>query len=335
MTTYKMSGSWRLAVAAVAMTYGATMGAAQSEEITFITSWKAQAEHGGHYQAVATGLYKKYGLDVKIRPGGPGVNTRQLIAAGAVDFGMASNNDYLLELTKAGAKVKAVMASMQKSPQILMTHPGNGIEKMEDMKDKPILMSSGNIHTMFAWMKAKYGFTNKQIRKYTFNMAPFIANKATIQQGYLSSEPFTVKNMANIDAKIFLLADHGYATYASLVMVPENWITNRRKAVDGFVKATIEGWYSYIYGDPSPGNALIKKDNPDMKDAALAYGIKTMKAHGIIDSGDSKTMGIGAMTKARWQSHFDAAVSQGIYPKDLSLKDAYTLEFVNKKHGMM
>jgi NitT/TauT family transport system substrate-binding protein len=310
-------------------------GAAQADEkITFLTSWKAQAEHGGYYQAVAKGYFKKYGLDVTIREGGPGVDGGQLIAAGAVDFAMGSNNDIALNLQKAGADVVAVMAGMQKIPQILMTHPGNGIETLADMKGKPILVSSSAINTYWVFLKAKYGFEDSQIRKYTFNIAPFLADKSSIQQGYLSSEPYFVKREVGFDPKVFLLADEGYLSYASITLVPREWIVKKPEAVRGFVNASIEGWYDYLYGDPAPANALIKADNPDMPDDVIAYGIAKMKEYAIIDGGDAKKMGIGAMTDERWKTHFEMLVAAGIMPADLDYTKAYTLDFVNKGYGM-
>lgn len=318
-----------------ALTLAIGLGSASAaEKVRFMTSWKAQAEHGGYYQALATGLYKKHGLDVSIRPGGPQMNVPQMIAANAIDFGMLSSNDDLLNLLKSGAKVKAVMAGFQKSPRILITHPGSGIKKLSDMKGKPILMSSSSINTMFAWLKAKYGFKDSQIRKYTFNVGPFLANKSAIQQGYLSSEPYIIKKKAGFTPTVFLLADYGYDTYASLIGVPVKWIETKPKAVQAFVDASIEGWYSFLYGDPAPAIKLIKKDNPDMTDDIIQYSMRKMKEAGIVDSGDAKKFGIGAMTKARWKSHFMEAASQGVYPKDMDYTKAYTLKFVNKGHGL-
>jgi NitT/TauT family transport system substrate-binding protein len=308
--------------------------ASADEKITFLSSWKAQAEHGGYYQAVAKGYFKKYGLDVTIREGGPGVDSGQLIAAGAVDFAMGSNNDIALNLQKAGADVVAVMAGMQKIPQILMTHPGNGITKIEDMKGKPILMSTSAITTYWVFLKAKYGFDDSQIRKYTFNIAPFLVDKSAIQQGYLSSEPYFVKREAGFEPTVFLLADEGYQSYASLTLVPNEWIKNKPAAVKGFVDASIEGWYDYLYGDPAPGNALIKADNPDMPDDVIAYGIAKMKEYEIVDGGDAKKLGIGAMSDARWKEHFQVLVDAGIMPKDMDVTKAYTLDYVNKGYGM-
>ncbi len=309
-------------------------GALANEKINFLTSWKAEAEHGGFYQAQATGIYKKYGLDVTIRQGGPQINATQMLVAGAVDMAMLSSNDDLLVALKNGGHITAVMAGMQKSPRVLLAHPDSGIKSLADMKGRPILISSESINTMFAWLKAKYGFKDSQIRKYTFNMAPFIAEKSAIQQGYVSSEPYVIKKEGGFDPEVFLLADYGYDTYATIVAVPNSWIKTKPKVVQDFVNASIDGWYSYMYGDPWPANALIKKDNPEMTDDTIAYSIETMKKYGIVDSGDSLKEGIGAMSDARWKSQFDAAASVGVYPKDLPYKEAYTLQFVNKGHGL-
>ena len=303
------------------------------EKIVFATDWKAQAEHGGFYQAVATGLYDKYGLDVEIRMGGPGIDNQQLLAAGAIDFAMGSNNFFPLNLVQAGAPTAAVMASFQKDPQILMTHPREDVDSIADMAGKPIMIGDASVNTFWAWLKAKYGFTDDQIRKYTFNMAPFLVDENAIQQGYLSSEPKLVI-AEGIDPEVYLLADSGYPSYSALVLVPQEWIDTRPEVVQAFVDASIEGWYSYLYGDPGPANELIKADNPEMNDETIAYGINAMKEYGIVDSGDTAELGIGAMTDERWEEFFTLMAEQGIYPTDLDYKAAYDLQFVNKGHGM-
>ncbi len=307
--------------------------AAGAEKIVFATDWKAQAEHGGFYQAVATGLYKKYGLDVEIRMGGPGLDNQQLMAAGAVDFAMGGNNFFSINLVQAGAPVAAVMASFQKDPQILMTHPRDDVNSLADLKGKPVMLADSSVNTFWAWLKAKYGFEDTQIRKYTFNMAPFLVDETAVQQGYLSSEPKLV-SAEGIEPEVYLLADYGYPSYSALVLVPQSYVDEKPDVVQGFVNATIEGWYSYLHGDPTPANDLIKKDNPDMDDDTIAYGIAKMKEYGIVDGGDAATMGIGAMTHERWQEFFDVMAAQGVYPADLDYKAAYTLDFVNKGHGM-
>ena len=303
-------------------------------KISFITDWKAQAEHGGFYEALAEGLYAKRGLDVTIREGGPAVNVPQVLAGGAADFGMGSNAFIPLNLVKAGAHIKAVMAVFQKDPQVLIAHPRADLKSIADMKGKAIMIGDASTVTFWPWLKAKFGFEDSQIRKYTFNLAPFLIDKDAIQEGYLSSEPYTIEKEGHFQPEVFPLADAGYPGYANMVLVPDSWIEKNPKAVQDFVDATVEGWRDYLDGDPGPANALIKKDNPDMTDDIIAQAIDKMRRYGVVMSGDAETMGLGAMTDSRWKDFFDVMAKEGVYPADLDYRAAYTLQFVNKGYGL-
>jgi NitT/TauT family transport system substrate-binding protein len=302
--------------------------------IVFVTDWKAQAEHGGFYQALAEGLYAERGLDVVIRQGGPAVNVPQILAGGAADFGMGSNGFIPLNLVREGVKVKAVMAVFQKDPQVLITHPRDDVKSIADMKGKPVLIGDASTVTFWPWLKAKFGFTDTQIRKYTFNLAPFLVDRNAIQEGYLSSEPYSIERAGGFTPQVFLLADNGYPGYANMVLVPDTWIAERPQIVQNFVDATIEGWMHYLYGDPSAGNALIRQDNPEMTDDLIAQAIEKMKTYGVALSGDAESGGLGAMTDARWQEFFGTMAGEGLYTDNLPYRDAYTLQFVNKGHGL-
>jgi NitT/TauT family transport system substrate-binding protein len=303
-------------------------------EISFATDWKAQAEHGGFYQALALGLYEKRGLKVTIRPGGPGVNIPQLMAAGAIDYGMGSNSFIPLNMISAGAPVKAVMASFQKDPQVLITHPRDDIKTLGDMKGHPIMVSDATISAFWVWLRATFDFEDTQIRKYTFNLAPFLVDKMAIQQGYVTSEPYSILARGKIEPQVFLLSDYGYPGYATFVLASDERITEKPDEVQAFVDASIEGWYSYIYGDPTPGNTLIKRDNPEISDQLIAEAISKILSYGIADSGDSLKLGIGAMTDERWQIFFEVMSKNGVYDPSLDVKKAYTLQFINKAHGI-
>jgi NitT/TauT family transport system substrate-binding protein len=303
------------------------------EKIVFATDWKAQAEQGGFYQALALGLYADRGLDVTIHGGGPGVNIPQLLAAGAVDFAMGSNSFIPLTLLQAGAPIKAVMASFQKDPQVLITHPRQDIGSIADMMGHPIMISDATINAFWVWVRAKYGFEDRQIRKYTFNMAPFLVNPKAIQQGYLSSEPYLIAKAGGFVPEVYLLADNGYPSYGALVLVPEHWIVNKPETVQAFVDASIDGWASYLFGDPAPGNTVIRQSNPEMTADVLDQAIEKMKAYGIVRSGDAMRGGIGAMTDERWAEFFKVMSSNGVYSPDLNYRRAYTLAFVNKGRG--
>ena len=300
----------------------------EATTLRFATDWRAQAEHGGFYEAVANGEYAKRGLEVKIVQGGPGVNVPQLLAAGAVEAGMGSNSFIALNMANEGVPVKAVAAMFQKDPQVLIAHPDQGIEKIEDLKGHPILLSDASVTAFWVWLKSKYGFTDDQVRKYTFNSAPFLADKRVAQQGYVTSEPYTLEKEAGLKAKVFLLADNGYPSYATMIMVPQSLIDKNPAAVRAFVEASAKGWYDYLYGDPKPADALILKDNPEMGQDVLDQAREKLRSYGIVDGGDAKLGGIGVMTDARWAEFAKLAVDQGVYPKTLDAKKAYTLEFV-------
>ena len=307
--------------------------AAHAETVTFGTDWKAEAEHGGYYQAIAAGIYKKYGLDVQLRQGGPQVNHAQLLAAGVLDFNLASNSFGPLNFAQQNIPMVAVAAMFQKDPSVLIAHPGEGNDSLAALKGKPIMISGDTRTGSWLFLKQKFGYTDDQIRPYNFSVAPFLADPKAIQQGYLSSEPYTIEK-AGVKPVVLLIADAGYASYGSVIQCSLKLAQEKPDLVQRFVNASIEGWYSYLYGDPSPGNALIKKDNPEQNDELIAYGVAKIKEYGIVDSGDAKTLGIGAMTDARWKEFFDTMSKAGLYPADMDYKKAYTLQFVDKKAGM-
>jgi len=306
---------------------------ATAETVSFGTDWKAEAEHGGYYQAIATGIYRQHGIEVTLRQGGPQVNHAQLLAAGRLDFNLAPNSFGPLNFTAENIPMVAVAAIFQKDPSVLIAHPGQGNDSLAALKGKPIMIGSDTRITSWTFLKTKFGYTDDQIRPYTFSVAPFLADPNAVQQGYLSSEPFTIEAQG-VRPVVLLLADAGYSSYGSLIQTSDKLVQEKPDVVQRFVDASVEGWYSYLYGNPTPANELIKRDNPEMTDALLAYGVAKIKEYGIVDSGDAKTKRIGAMTEERWRDFFDAMANAGVYPKGLDFHKAYTLQFVNKKVGM-
>lgn len=298
------------------------------EPVVFATDWKAQAEQGGFYQAKALGLYEKAGLDVTIRGGGPGVNIPQLLGARAIDFGMGSNSFIPLNMVRAQVPAKAVMAAFQKDPQVLITHPRDDIQSLADMRDKPIMIADASVNAFWVWLKARFDFSDRQIRKYTFNLAPFLVNPQAIQQGYVTSEPYTIETRGGFTPQVFLLSDFGYPSYAAMVLARNEMIAAEPEKVQAFVNASIEGWRSYIYGDPTPGNKLILQANPDMTPDIIEQAIEQIRTRGMLIPEDGRRDTIGIMRPERWQSFFETMSQQGVYPSDLMWRDAFTTRFV-------
>lgn len=324
----------RLPIAlSIAALIAGTASIRAEDKVSFGTDWKAEAEHGGYYQAIAAGIYKKHGLEVTLRQGGPQVNHAQLLAAGRLDFNEAPNSFISLNFVNESIPMVAVAAMFQKDPSVLIAHPGVGNDSLAALKGKPIMIGADTRVGPWLFLKAKFGFTDDQIRPYNFNIAPFMADKNAVQQGYVTSEPFLIEK-AGAKPAVFLLANEGYATYASVIETSRKMVQEKPDLVQRFVNASIEGWYSYLYGDPSPANALIKKDNPEETDELLAYAIKNIKEYGVVDSGDSLKLGIGAMSEERWKAFHDVMSKQGVYQADLDYKKAYTMQFVNKAVGI-
>ncbi|MET0605903.1 MAG: ABC transporter substrate-binding protein [Beijerinckiaceae bacterium] len=304
------------------------------DKVTFGTNWVAQAEHGGYYQAVMDGTYKKFGLDVTIAPGGPQANNRMLMTVGRIDFYMGGMLQALVAIEQNIPTV-TIAAIFQKDPQVLLAHPGQGIEKFTDLKKLPSLyISKDGVASYYQWMKAELGFTDEQVRPYTFNPQPFLADKRSAMQGYLSSEPYLIEREAKFKPVVFLLADNGYDPYSTTIETTQAVLRDKPDVARRFVEATIIGWNNYLYGDNKAANELIKKDNPDMSDDKIAYAIAKMKELGIVDSGDAIKLGVGAMTEERVKGFYDKMVKAGVIKAGLDWKKAFDLRFVNKGVGI-
>ena len=304
------------------------------DKVSFGTNWVAEAEHGGFFQAVADGTYAKYGLDVTIVPGGPNDNNRMLLIAGKLDFFMAANTLMSFDAVANNVPVVTVAAIFQKDPQVLLTHPESKITKLEDLKPLTLFVSKEGIASYFQWLKSEYGFSEEKVRPYTFNPQPFLANKQSAMQGYVTSEPYAIEKSAGFKPGIILLADYGFNSYSTLIETRRDLIDKRPDLVQRFVDASVKGWYHYLYGDNSAANAMIRKLNPEMTDELIAYSIARMREYGIVDSGDSLRDGIGAMTDARMASFFDKMVRARVVRPDIDYRKAYTLRFVNKGVGV-
>jgi len=321
------------ALAALAVLGLAAPSGHTTETVTFGTNWKAQAEHGGFYQALATGLYAEHGLDVEIRPGGPQVNHRQLIAAGRLDFYMGGNKFGQFDFLREGIPVVSVAAIFQKDPQAMLAHPGTGVEGFADLEGRTLFIAPFGKLTFWPWMAATFDLDEAQIKPYTFNAAPFLADPMSAQQGYVTAEPFAILREGGFEPVVLLMADAGYDSYSTLIQARAELVAERPEIVQAFVDASIQGWMDYLHGDPSPGNALILEHNPDMTEEQIAYSIDAMKRYGIVDSGDAQELGVGAMTEERWQRFFEAAVGWGAVDPELPWREGFTLQFVNQRVG--
>lgn len=305
-----------------------------ADQVSFGLDWVAEPEYGGYYQALATGIYQKYGLDVRIVQGGPQVNNAQLLIAGRLTFDITSNAFLALNFAQENIPFVAVAAGFQKDPDALIAHPGQGNDSFASLKGKPIAVSTDTRASWWIFLKAKYGYTDNQLRPYSFSLVPFFTNPGDVQEAYVTSEPYLVHEQTGQWPVVLALPDAGFNGYASLIATSRKLVDGNPDLVRRFIEASTEGWYSFLYGNPAPAFAAIKAANPDMTDGLLQFGYEQLKARGIVDSGDTEQLGIYAMTDSRWASFFNQMAEAGLYDKTLNYKAGYTLQFVDHGFGV-
>ncbi len=331
--------AFRKTICGLAAGVAAVAGQAQAQaldEVSFGTNWLAQAEHGGFYQAVADGTYEKHGLKVTIVQGGPTAANQALLMADTVQFYMQGNLIGSFSAVEQDVPVIEIAAIFQKDPQVLITHPDNGTESFADLAKLPtIFMAPDLFSTGFQWMKSAYpGFKDEQIKPYTFSPAPFLADKQSAQQGYITSEPYAIEQEGGFAPKLFLMADAGFDTPSTMIEAKQDYVAANPDIVQRFVDASIIGWYNYLYGDSSAANELIKTDNPEMTDGQIEFSIAKMKEYGLVDSGAAAEGGIGCLSMDQVKSFFDKMVEAKVVKAGIDYTKVVTDQFVCKKVGM-
>jgi NitT/TauT family transport system substrate-binding protein len=300
-------------------------------KVVYQTGWVPQPDKGGLYQALATGLYKEAGLDVELRSGGPQLNVNQIFLAGKADFA-DSDSTRILNFVKQGLPGVAVAAFGQRPFSVVVSHPNSGNDSLAALKGKPMLVSTVGRQTYWLWLKARYGLTEDQLKPYTYSMAPFLNDKTMNMEGFITSEPYELRK-AGVQPVVHMLAEHGYQAYSNVTLASPRMVADKPELVQRFVDATAKGWASYLFGDPAPGNALIRQGNPDATPEKIAYAHAVMKQYALFDSDDVKAGGVGAMSHAQWQRIYEGLVAVDALPPGLDVRKGYTLQFVNKRVG--
>lgn len=306
------------------------------DKVSFVTNWRAQAEHGGFYQAQAAGIYRRYGLDVELRSGGPQINPAQLLIGGRVDMSMG-NGLTALNFVRENLPFLCIGAIFQKDPVVLIGHPNTGLTGFEALRGRTILISAEPRVTWWPFIRKKFGLKEEQVRPYTFNLQPFLADKMLVQQGYLGSEPYSIRQHG-IEPVVLLVHDAGFENYGTTINIAAKTLAERREVIQRFMDATMEGWDQYLKGpaggfDTAGANALIRQQNPEMTEDLIAYGTRVMNEQGIVRSGDALRLGIGAMTEERWHRFYETVAGVEVLPKGLDWRRAFDLSLVNKGIG--
>jgi NitT/TauT family transport system substrate-binding protein len=311
-------------VAILALWTVAGLCAAQGGKPTPITmqlNWHAQADFGGYFTAKADGLYEQAGLDVTLKQGGPQLNTHQLLAAGQVDFIMGTSVRTLAARNQ-GVPIVAVAAYYQKDPVTFMVHDESGYRSIEDLKGKPIFLPGIARINYWPWLKAKYGFTDEQIRPYDGSFRAVSLDKTAASQGYLTNDAFVFSRLG-MKGRSILLADHGWVPYSSTLDTTDKMVAEKPAIVRAFARATSEGYVRYL-DNPARAHALIKQMNPQMDDELMRQTYEIMRSAQLVTPTGVKP---GSMTDTRWEQTYKLLSESGVLPAGFDYRKAYTLEF--------
>lgn len=319
---------------AVALFIALTVGertASAADKVVLATNWLAQPELGGFYQALADGTYAKHGLEVTIRPGGPMVNNRPLLSFGRADFLIGTNLLQAFDAVKQQIPTKVVAAFFQKDPQCILAHADGPVRTWNDLKRAPLFIGNSGRQTFFLWMNAAQGFPRANLRPYNHSLAPFLHDKSAAMQGFATAEPHRIAEASGEEPRVFLLADHGWNSYSTVLETRIDLIEKRPELVQRFVDASIVGWRNYLAGGDgsAAADAMIKRDNPSMTDGLIKFSRIKMIELELLGAGELAEMPIGVMNVERVRSFYDQTVKAGMYKTaEVNPEAAVTLTFV-------
>ena len=319
---------WIVLAAALALSAGPAV--AQEKKLTpvrFTLNWIPTPDHSGYYAAKIGGIYEKYGLDVEIRPGGPQVNVHQLLAAKQTDMIMGTTMR-AFNARHEGIPIVTVASWYQKDATTFMLHPDNKASNLADLKANQVMIPNISKVNYWPWMKAKFGFSDDQLKPYDFAYRSWALNPNAISQGYITSDKPNMAGVGVPNGRSMLLADHGWNQYINTVDVLEEMIEKKPEVIRAFLRATAEGWRQYLK-DPTATNAELTRLNPDLSRETAAYGYEVITTYRLLGVASADEGKIGTISDARLKAFAEEMVKAGAIPASDAYEKSYTLKFMD------
>ncbi|HPK03732.1 MAG TPA: ABC transporter substrate-binding protein, partial [Candidatus Sumerlaeota bacterium] len=290
--------------------------------VTLALNWFPEAEHGGYYAMKADRLDAAEGLNVVIKPGGPGNSPIPLVVTGQADYAVCNADDVLLARAQ-GADVVALMAPLQVSPRCIMVHADSAIERLEDLRDVTLAMNAGK--PFAAWLQARVPLDGVQVVPYSGGVAPFLLDPRYAQQAYVFSEPYLAQQQG-ASVRSLMLPDIGFNPYTSVLITTAARLAADEAQAAAMVRAAVAGWRRYLE-QPAPANALIHAANPEMSLEILQYGADVLRD--LVQPASLPAEQIGTMTPQRWAELTGQLEELQLLPAGaVNAEDAYTLRFL-------
>ncbi|TVR48564.1 MAG: myristoyl transferase [Puniceicoccaceae bacterium] len=290
-------------------------------QILLQTDWYPQPEHGGFYQADALGYYEEEGLEVRIRPGGPGSRVNQRVALKEAHFGLGRSDEIMVAVDR-GLPLIIVAALMQHSPQALLLHDSNPVQTFQDLDGKTVMAGVGS--NWVEYLRRRYNI-RINLLPLQYGLAQFVTNPNFIQQCFITNEPFFARRQG-LEVRTLLISHSGYDPYR-VIFAHRDFVEEHPEVVERFVRASIRGWESYLGEDPSPGNAGFSPLNPQMSPAFIAYALETMKEHRLVEGYEERGERIGALSRDRLERQIADLHEVGLLSRILEVDEVADLRF--------
>ena len=288
-------------------------------------NWFPDVQHGGYYAALVHGFYEQQGLQVTIRPGGPGVPVVTQVASGRVPFGVAGAENVLLGWPQQ-AQTIGLMAPLQHSPRCIMVHEQSGIRSFDQLENVTLAISSSSLFSLF--IQKRVPLAGVRVVPYSGNVAPFLLDRQHAQQAFVFSEPLVARAQGS-RPHVLMVSDLGYNPYTSVLITRPKMIEDHPELVARMVRASIQGWTQYL-ADPDPTNRYLAERNRDMDAEILRSGEAALQALCRMDHPTAQPF--GQMTLDRWQTLHDQLVEvQALQPNSVDPNAVFTIDFLSSE----
>lgn len=298
----------------VAMLFFAT--SVQAKEVTLLMDWFPQGNQSVFWQAQFDTKFNA-DLKIKVKSGGPKINTAAAVASGQADFGL-QGSDSVMQANSKGAGLVAIFANLNHVPYTLVFHPNQGIKSVKDLQGRRFAVKMGV--TYWKWVKSQYGVTADEF-PLKGDLGLFARTPGMFQQGYSLFLPARLA-AKGVATEQITLESLGYRPYSTL-FTTQKMIDENPELVAKVIKQLRKSFVKSL-NDPKPTADFILSKSKKVNREIHMNAIALMKKD-FLPKDYSK---LGCMSPARWEENANQLKQVNVIPQDFDPKTSYNLSFL-------
>jgi NitT/TauT family transport system substrate-binding protein len=241
------------------ITFEASADEKALKKASFVPQWVPQAQFAGYYLAHERGVYKKYGIDLTIIPGGPDSPPLDFLKNGKADFGTLWLSTGI-QMREKGIKIINIAQVLQRSALMLVAKKSSGIKTPQDMNGKKVGLWGPIFQIQPKAFIKKYNLNVEVIRQsYSVNL--FLRDGVDVASAMWYNEYHTILNSGlNPDElTTFFFHKHGLNFPEDGIYILKDTFQRDPDLCRAFVKASIEGW-QYAFAHPKEALSIVMKN---------------------------------------------------------------------------